>query len=75
MIEPSVKDILYREIARLDEDDRRRVLEYARSLGRTPRGVSGASLLPLAGSVSASDVDEIEAAIEEGCETVNPGGW
>ena len=75
MIEPSVKDVLYREIARLDDADRRRVLEYARSLGRMPRGVSGSSLLPLAGSVSDSDMAEIEAAIDEGCEKVNPGGW
>ncbi|NNF15019.1 MAG: hypothetical protein HKN72_17470 [Gemmatimonadetes bacterium] len=75
MIEPSVKDVLYREIARLDEDDRRRVLEYAQSLRRTPRGAPGASLLSLAGSVSDSDMTEIEAATEEGCEKVNPGAW
>lgn len=75
MIEPSVKDVLYREIARLDEADRKRVLEFARSLARTPGGVPGASLLSLAGSVSGSDMAEIEAAIEEGCEKVNPGGW
>jgi hypothetical protein len=76
MIEPSVKDALSRELARLDETDRERVLEYARALSeRTPRGASGASLLPLAGSVPEADMDEIEAAIEEGCERVNPGAW
>jgi hypothetical protein len=76
MIEPSGKDALSRELALLDEVDRKRVLEYARSLsGRTPRAVSGASLLPLGGSVPESDMAEIEAAIEEGCEKVNPGGW
>ncbi len=75
MIEPSNKDVLFKEIARLDESDRKRVLEYARSLGRTPRGVSGESLLSLAGSVSDSDMSEIESAIEEGCEKVNKGGW
>jgi len=75
MIEPSVKDVLYKEIARLDDADRKRVLEYARALGRTPRGVTGSSLLSLAGSVSESDMAEIEAAVDEGCEKVNPGGW
>jgi hypothetical protein len=76
MIEPSVKDALSRELARLDEADRKRVLEYARTLSeRTRRAVSGASLLPLAGSVPESDMAEIEAAIEEGCEKVNPGAW
>jgi hypothetical protein len=76
MIEPSLKDALSRELARLDEADRKRVLDYARALSeRTPRRVSGASLLPLAGSVPESDMGEIEAAIEEGCEKVNPGAW
>lgn len=75
MIEPSLKDVLYREIARLDEVDRRRVLEFARSLGRAPRAGSGASLLLLSGTVPASDIAEMEAAIEEGCEKVNPGAW
>lgn len=76
MIEPSAKDVLIREIARLDEADRERVLAYARSLaGKAPRGVPGGSLLPFAGSVPASDMAEIEAAIDEGCEQVNPGGW
>lgn len=76
MIEPSVKDALFRELTRLSESDRRRVLEYARTLCEgTPRGVSGASLLPLAGSIPEPDVGEMEAAIEEGCEKVNPGGW
>ena len=76
MIEPSLKDALSRELARLDEADRKKVLEYARTLAeRTPRRVSGASLLPLAGSVPGADMDEMEAAIEEGCEKVNPGAW
>jgi len=76
MIEPSVKDALSRELERLDEADRKRVLEYARTPSeRTPRAVSGASLLPLSGSVPESDMAEIETAIEEGCEKVNPGAW
>ncbi len=76
MIEPSTRDALFRELARLDESDRKRVLEYARSLSEMdPRGVPGVSLLPLAGAFSESDISEIEAAIEEGCEKVNPGGW
>lgn len=76
MIEPSVKDALFKELTRLGESDRRRVLKYARSLSeRTPRGVSGASLLHLAGSIPEAEISEIEAAIEEGCEKVNLGGW
>jgi len=70
-----LKDVLYSEIARLDEADRRRVLDFARGLGPRPRGTSGSSLLYLSGSVPGPDMAEIEAAIEEGCEKVNPGAW
>lgn len=75
MGEPSLKDELNREILALDENDRRRVLEFARSLGSRPRGTAPSSLLPLSGVLSESDVAEMEAAIEEGCEKVNPGAW
>jgi hypothetical protein len=75
MGEPSLKDALDREIAGLGAADRRRVLEFARSLGSRPRGTAPSALLSMAGTMSESDVAEIEAAIEEGCEKVNPGGW
>ena len=75
MGEPSLKDELNREISGLDENDRRRVLEFARSLGSRPRGTAPSSLLAFSGAISASDVAEMEAAIDEGCEKVNPGAW
>ena len=75
MIEPSLKDVLFNEIRRLDEADRKRVLDFARSLGPKPRGAPGSSLLALSGTVPGPDMAEIEAAIEEGCEKVNPGAW
>ena len=76
MSEPSIRDDLLKELERLPESDRRRVLEYARSLSDSvPRGVPGSSLLRFVGVFSESDAAEIEAAIEEGCEQVNPGAW
>lgn len=75
MNEPSLKDDLYREIADLDESDRKRVLDFVHSLGSRPQGTSGSALLPFSGTVPESDMAEIEAAIEEGCEKVNPGAW
>ena len=75
-MEPSTREAIAREIARLDEAGRRRVLDYARSLSeQAPSGVPGAALLALAGTVPGPDMAEIEAAIAEGCEQVNPGGW
>ena len=76
MSEPSIRDALLEELEHLPEPDRKRVLEYARSLSHEdPRGVPGSSLRRFAGVLSESDASEIEAAIEEGCEKVNSGGW
>ncbi|MEX2375532.1 MAG: hypothetical protein WD942_08125 [Dehalococcoidia bacterium] len=52
------------------------MLEYVYSLSdRPPHGVSGKSLLPSLGSIPGSDIDEMAAVIEEGCEKVNLDGW
>lgn len=75
MGEPSMRDDLYREIASLNESDRKRVLEFARALGSSAPGTSGSDLLAFSGRIPDSDMAEIEAAIEEGCEKVNPGAW
>ena len=76
MSEPSIKDALLSELEHLPEADRRRVLAYARSLSHEiPRGVPGSSLRRFTGTISESDASDIEAAIEEGCEKVDPGGW
>ena len=76
MIEPSSKDALLEELKHLAEPDRRRVLEYARSLAeRIPHGTTGKALLAFAGSLPESDAVEIAAAIDNGCEKVNRGAW
>ncbi len=75
MSEPSIRDALLKELEHLPEPDRRRVLAYARSLSdEIPRGVPGSSLRRFAGALSESDAAEMEAAIDGGCEQVNPGG-
>jgi hypothetical protein len=40
-----------------------------------PQGTPGRELLKYAGSLSPEAADEIERAIEEGCEQVDHGGW
>lgn len=76
MIKRSITDELMEEIRRLGEGERRRVLEYARSLsGRPPRGVSGPSLIEHLGGWTDDVADEVAAAIEEGCERVNLDAW
>ena len=72
----TLKEAISREVARMNDADRNRVLAFARSLSAgVPSGVPGASLLRFAGIIPESEMTEIEAAIEEGCERVNPLGW
>jgi hypothetical protein len=58
----------------LPEEDRRRVLgELGRSV--EVRGVAGERLLAFAGVVPGEELAEMERAIEEHAETVDPGEW
>ena len=76
MIKRSITDDMLNEFRALGDDDRRRVLEYARSLGQTPpKGVRGEALLAHAGVLSEEDASAISEAIDEGCEQVNLDAW
>jgi hypothetical protein len=64
----------------LNVADRDRVLAFAEALRATkprPRGVPGKAFVELIRSlnISKEDVEEMERAIEEGCERVDPNGW
>jgi len=76
MSKPSIRDELLEELKRLGEADRRRVLDYVRSLSEgSAHGVSGESLLSHLGAMPEAEADEIVEAIEEGCEKVNLDAW
>jgi hypothetical protein len=52
------------------------VLALLRDLDRRPpQGVPGRNLLQFAGSIPASDLESMSAAIERGCERVEPDAW
>jgi len=76
MFKRSTNDEVMDELRRLDESERRRVLEYARSLSERPlRGTPGEALLKYSGVWSDGLADEVAAAIEEGCERVDLDAW
>lgn len=52
----------------------RRVLEYAKSLP-TKLGTPGSYLLQFSGCIEESDLELMEAAIEEGCERIDHDEW
>lgn len=76
MASPSFKSELLAEFDRLSANDQARVLEFVRSL-RTPasRGTPAGRVVKLAAGIDPDDLSRMEAAIEEGCEQVEPHEW
>ena len=70
----AVKDQINEQVDRLDEAQRRQVLEFARQLAPVA-GVPGRSLMRFAGSIDAADLEAMSRAILEGCEKVDTNGW
>ena len=63
------------ELADLSPEQQREVLAFARFLKSQPKGVKGASLLSFAGSIPAADLTQMQQAIREGCERIDPDEW
>lgn len=68
------KDIL-EELAKLEVEQQRRVLDFARALTAKPIGRRGEELLIFAGAISSEDLGIMTQAIEQGCEQVNLNEW
>lgn len=73
----SVKDQILEQIECLAESQQRRVLQFTRSLSgeQRPKGTPGKELVHHAGTIELHDLELMEAAIEEGCERIDPHGW
>jgi hypothetical protein len=50
-------------------------IEPLAATGAALRGVQGKSLLRFAGAIDRDDLRQMEEAIREGCERVDPNGW
>jgi hypothetical protein len=72
MISPSIRDAVLRELEKLGAADQQRVMDFLRALGSAkPRGTPGSDLTRFAGTLSEESVDEMMAAIEDGCERID----
>ena len=69
-----IREQIIEQVDRLDDPQRRQVLDFARRL-TTPMGTPGRKLLHFAGSIEATDLAAMAQAIEEGCEKVDPNAW
>jgi hypothetical protein len=78
---PSLKEDLLNELAKLSPAQQNQVLEFARSLrGIRPRGISGQQMIELVKSLNfpAQDLAEMQAAIEDpetGCGKIDWNEW
>ncbi len=76
MLSETYKDELVNEIAQLDPESQRRVLDFAKSLAATKeKGVAGKQLLIFSGLIPHEDLVGMEHAIEEHCERVDQNEW
>lgn len=72
----AVEQELHAQLERLAPAQQRQVLDFARTLAAANlRGVSGKTLARFAGTIPRDDLAMITAAIEQGCEQVNPDEW
>jgi hypothetical protein len=70
-----IKQELLLRLEELPEERQLEVLNFARSLPPSPRGVPGKDLLRFAGVLDDQSAREIMEAIEEGCERVDLDEW
>ncbi|MBV6402471.1 MAG: hypothetical protein CNIPEHKO_02783 [Anaerolineales bacterium] len=72
----SIVDKVLEQLQFLPQDLQWRVLEFTRTLAASnPHGVAGAQLLRFAGAIPMSDLQTMQAAIEQGCEQVDRNEW
>jgi hypothetical protein len=68
---------LIEQFNRLGEAQQQRLLNFARIMTQTPsvKGESGDSIVQAVGFFDIQALDEMEAAINEGCEEIDWRGW
>lgn len=71
-----ITEQILKELARLSPQAQQLILNFARRLGPFPQnGVPGKDLVQFSGVLSRDEADEMERAIEEGCEQVDASEW
>lgn len=88
MISPSFRREILDQISRLDPEQQRSVLDFARALEVTSpsgilsaqgvqgiRGIQGKQLLSFVGAIQTDDLQIMAQAIENDCEKVNSDEW
>lgn len=72
---PEIRDKILEDLDQLSPALQRRAQELVHELVEAPKGVPGKSLAHLFGILDEESAREMEEAIEEGCEQVEPNTW
>jgi hypothetical protein len=73
---PDVKDQILKDLDRLSPDQQKRAAELVSGLVSVlPQGASIEDLQIVAGTLDEESAREMMAAIEDGCERVDPDEW
>ncbi len=75
MTSSQIKQKLLERLDQLSEGEQRKILEFAENLPSTPKGTPGKDLLKFFGTIDSEDCRRMEAAIEAGCQRVDPRDW
>ena len=64
------------EFSQLSPDQQAEVMRFIREIKQDPpKGTRAEKIKNLAGTISREDAAAMRAAIEEGCEQIDPNGW
>lgn len=76
MATPTIIEQIISRLDRMTPEQQKLVLNYASGLG-LPRGMPGDELIALMDriQIDPADLAEMEKAIEEECERIDPDGW
>ena len=76
MIEPTVKERILQDLDRLSPELQHKAVQLVHQLvSPLPKGASIEDLMSLAGTLDDESAREMIAAIEEGCERIDPQDW
>ncbi len=76
MVSPAIRQKLLERLDQLPLPQQRRVLDFADALVQTkPRGVPGKELAKHIGLFDEQSLREMQEAIEEHCERIDPDKW
>lgn len=76
MVLPAIKEQILNDLEQMSPQEQKRAAEIVHGMVTpSPRGASIEDLMKVAGTLDDESAREMIAAIEDGCEQVDPDGW